>query len=82
MPEDKVRELVAQYTKGRTLGFIGESRVNVPLLNLASTRLGLMAEPFAQLPANDRTGKAIAGSSDMACVHKADALPDVREERW
>ena len=35
MPEDKVRELVAAYTEGRTLGIIGEPRVNVLLLNQA-----------------------------------------------
>src|SRR5215475_855687 len=31
----QVKALVAKYTQGRTLGFLGESRVNVLLLNIA-----------------------------------------------
>ena len=35
MPEERVRELVAQNTTGRLGGIIGEPRVNVLALNLA-----------------------------------------------
>jgi K+-transporting ATPase ATPase C chain len=35
MPEERVRELVAQNTQGRLVGLFGEPRVNVLTLNLA-----------------------------------------------
>ncbi len=40
LPEDKVRELVKENTSGRTLGLLGEPRVNVLKLNLALDALG------------------------------------------
>lgn len=38
MSDSAVRELVAEHTQGRTLGFLGEPRVNVLELNLALER--------------------------------------------
>ena len=40
MPEERVRELVAQNTAGRLSGIIGEPRVNVLALNLALDAAG------------------------------------------
>jgi K+-transporting ATPase ATPase C chain len=35
VPEDRIRQLVADHTEGRFFGLLGEPRVNVLLLNLA-----------------------------------------------
>jgi potassium-transporting ATPase KdpC subunit len=40
LPDGQVRAMVATYTKGRTLGFLGEPRVDLLELNLALDRAG------------------------------------------
>jgi potassium-transporting ATPase KdpC subunit len=39
VPEDRIRQLVADHTEARFLGLLGEPRVNVLLLNLALDQL-------------------------------------------
>ena len=39
LPEDRVRQLVADHTEGRLFGLLGEPRVNVLLLNLDLDKL-------------------------------------------
>jgi K+-transporting ATPase ATPase C chain len=40
LPETKLRQLIEEHVEGRTLGILGEPRVNVLLLNLALDQLG------------------------------------------
>jgi K+-transporting ATPase ATPase C chain len=44
MSETKLRDVVARFTEGRQLGFLGEPRVNVLLLNLELDRTKLITK--------------------------------------
>jgi K+-transporting ATPase ATPase C chain len=39
LPEDRIRQLVAEHTEGRLFGLLGEPRINVLQLNLALDKL-------------------------------------------
>ena len=47
VPADEIRAVLARHTAGRQLGFLGESRVNVLLLNLALDSLAPLAPAHA-----------------------------------
>ena len=45
LPLSQVKNLVASHTQGRTIGFLGEPRVNVLLLNIALDQLSASSKP-------------------------------------